>query len=132
MYPALPHGTLVLVDYLRNHLRDDAIYLVLLQESLLVKRLYEKGPGDYRWCTDYWLGTQGPSSGYGRGRGEAGKWYTPQWYNYNRVRGLWCQDKSYWGPVRHDSSITVLGQVHSIERTLLENGDSDVFVSGSR
>ncbi len=132
MYPALPHGTLVLVDYSRDYLRDDAIYLVILQGTLLVKRLYLKGPGDWYWCTDYWLGTQGPSHGFDKGRGEPGNWYTPQWRHYNRVRGLWREDRSEWGQVKHDSSITVLGQVHSIEHTLLESVDSDGFVSRSR
>ena len=52
MYPTLPDGSAVLVDYLRTRLREQCVYLVDSDESLLVKRARQCPPGTWWWCSD--------------------------------------------------------------------------------
>ena len=122
MYPTLPDGSVFLVDYQRTSLKDNRIYLVGVEESLLVKRLRARGDGSFFWCTDYWLGRYLVSSGFSRDDWRTGNWTSDDWYQDNELRGALEKDTSDWKPVEHSAKFAVLGEVVGGGRLFTEEG----------
>ena len=122
MYPTLPDGSVFLVDYQRTSLKDNRIYLVGVEESLLVKRLRARGDGSFFWCTDYWLGRYLVSSGFRRDDWRTGNWTSDDWYQDNELRGALEKDTSDWKPVEHSAKFAVLGEVVGGGRLFTEEG----------
>ena len=101
MYPSMPDGTLILVDYGSSALKNGYCYVVEINKLLLVRRLRQNAEGEYSWTSDFRSVTDAG----------ADNWYSTLWYVLNRSSGDWEKNQSNWEPVEHRSEFIVWGQV---------------------
>ena len=109
MYPTLPHGSTVLVDYGRRWLRENLIYLVIINSAYEFRRLRVDARQDYEWNTEFYLDLQ-----HSGGSWPAGSWRREFWRDVVRENVLIGTEISMITPVLHGDDIRVVGQVRGV------------------
>ena len=121
MYPALPHGSMVLVDFARRWLRHNLIYLINIitganNMTYEVRRLRGETQRQFQWNADFYLDFEdgGPSW-------PVESWRRELWFDEVRGNILRRRDLSDNAPFPHgegndnnDYRVVVLGQVRGL------------------
>ena len=114
MYPALPRGSLVLIDLARKWLKHNLIYLIILnahtrRAAYEVRRLREDDNLDFHWHTDFYLDLQD-----GGGAWPARSWRREMWHEEVRGNVITSRHLSEFAPIRNSGEVTVVGQVRGV------------------
>ena len=114
MYPALPRGSVVLVDLARRWFMHNLIYLIIINpwtqsETYEVRRLRADDALDFHWNTDFYLDLQSGGRSW-----SAQSWRSEPWKDEIREYYVDSQNWSRVVPIPDGKEVVVVGQVRGV------------------
>ena len=122
MYPALPGGSVALVDLGRKWLKHNLICLIIINfnspdTTYEVRRLMGEDSRDFQWHTDFYLDLTDhgiPSL--------ARSWRREMWHEETRANLIRSRDLSMFAPTIPNSEVAVVGHIRAVFHIFDDDG----------